>query len=292
MATLRDIYDATHPEGNVGSDLTIIADGTNFAVNGRCHYSFDTNSRYVSYYLTDPADWLPQLRVLVNNPEVACEQAAKSVQITMGNPTFGVPMKNGSDLHFVGRMYLYVEAFLSEAERAELLAAGAERGLSIELRDLQWLEAYNSSTRPLGFLSHDSRDKDNVARPLALELGRLLCPVWFDEYSLKVGDSLSESIDRGIREAPKCILILSPNFLANPGWSKAEFKAIMNRHIAEGSVILPVWHNVTRNDVYGYSSFLVDIVASDTSKGLDAVARDLSTVLKPTPKPDLESRAE
>jgi TIR domain len=210
----------------------------------------------------------------------------------MGNPTFGVPMKNGSDLHFVGRMYLYVEAFLGEAERAELLAAGTERGLSIELRDLQWLEAYNSSTRPLGFLSHDSRDKDNVARPLALELGRLLCPVWFDEYSLKVGDSLSESIDRGIREAPKCILILSPNFLANPGWSKTEFKAIMNRHIAEGSVILPVWHNVTRNDVYGYSSFLVDIVASDTSKGLDAVARDLATVLKPIRRPDLEPSAE
>jgi hypothetical protein len=133
----------------------------------------------------------------------------------------------------------------------------------------------------LAFLSHDSRDKDDIARPLAIELGRLVCPVWFDEYSLKVGDSLSDSIDRGIREAAKCILLLSPNFLSNPGWSKAEFKAIVNRHIAEGAVILPVWHNVTRDDVYGYSSFLVDIVASNMSKGVEAVARDLAAVLRP-----------
>ena len=57
----------------------------------------------------------------------------------------------------------------------------------------------------------------------------------------------------------------------------------MNRHINEGAVILPVWHNVTRDDVYNYSSFLVDIVASNTDKGIEAVARDLSAVLKPPP---------
>lgn len=275
MATLREIYDATHPELNAGTNLTIIADGRSFVVDGRCHYSFDTNTRYVSYYVSDPVDWFPQVRALVNNPEVACVHARGSVHLTMGNPALGIPMQNAHDLRFAGRMYLYVEASLSEDDRGELSQAGRERGLSIELRDLRWLEAYNASTRPLAFLSHDSRDKDDVARPLAIELGRLLCPVWFDEYSLKVGDSLSDSIDRGIREAAKCILILSPSFLANPGWSKAEFKAIINRHIAEGAVILPVWHNVTRDDVYGYSSFLVDIVASNMSKGRETVARDL-----------------
>jgi hypothetical protein len=281
VATLREIYDATHPELNAGANLTIMADGKSFVVNGRCHYSFDTNTSYVSYYVQDPGAWLPQFRVLVNNPEAACEQAQGSVHLTMGNPALGIPMQSAHDLRFAGRMYLYVEALLSEEERGKLLQAGKERGLSIELRDLRWLETHNSSTRPLAFLSHDSRDKDDVARPLAIELGRLLCPVWFDEYSLKVGDSLSESIDRGIREAAKCILILSPSFLANPGWSKAEFKAIINRHIAEGDVILPIWHNVTRDDVYGYSSFLVDIVASNTRKGVEAVARDLAVVLRP-----------
>jgi hypothetical protein len=200
--------------------------------------------------------------------------------MVMGNPSLGVPMRSASDLTFAGRVYLYVEAVVNDAERNEILAAGTQLRLNVELRDLKWRETYTTSTRPLAFLSHDSRDKDEVARPLVSQLGRLLCPVWYDEYSLRVGDSLSESIDRGIRESPKCVLILSPNFLSNPGWSKAEFKAIVNRHIDEGAVILPVWHNVTRDDVYTYSSFLVDIFASNTAKGLEAVARDLCAVLK------------
>jgi hypothetical protein len=113
MATLREIYDATHPELNGGADLTIVADGRSFVVNGRCHYSFDTNTRYVSYYAADPTDWFRQFRVLVNNPEAACEQARGSVHLTMGNPAMGIPMQDAHELHFAGRVYLYVEASLT-----------------------------------------------------------------------------------------------------------------------------------------------------------------------------------
>jgi hypothetical protein len=37
--------------------------------------------------------------------------------------------------------------------------------------------------------------------------------VWYDEFSLKVGDSLRESIEKGIKECKKCILILTQNYL-------------------------------------------------------------------------------
>lgn len=281
MATLRDVFGGTHPEGNVARDRTVVASGRSFVLNARCHFSFETNSRFVSYFVSEPDEWQAQFRVLVNNPRVACDDMDQSVEFSMGNPSLGVPMRNAKALLFTGRMYLYVETALNDADRAELLAAGQERGLSIELRDLNWLAAYNASSRPLAFLSHDSRDKDEVARPLVEQLGTLLCPLWYDEYSLRVGDSLTESIDRGIRESPKCVLILSPHFFENSGWTKAEFKAVMNRHIQEGAIILPVWHDVTRDDVYAYSSFLVDIVASKTSSGLATVARELAAVLKP-----------
>jgi TIR domain len=282
MATLRDVYTSSHLEGNFGDDLTFEDSVGSFTVNARCHFSFETNTRYASYFLEDPSGWQRQFGVLLGNAQAACDHADSCVQLSMGNPTFGVTMENSTELLFVGRTYLYAEVRLTEEERTELVAAGKARGLSIELRDLKWLDAYNSSTHPLAFLSHDSRDKEDVARPLSLELGRLLCPVWYDEYSLKVGDSLTESIDRGIRQAQKCVIVLSPHFLENPGWSKAEFKAIMNRHIEEGAVLLPVWHNVTRDDVYGYSSFLVDIYGSNTKKGIEAVAADLYRVLKPS----------
>src|SRR5487761_1552114 len=204
MATLRDIYQSNHPEGNFGSTFTATGGGQSFTIEGRCHFSFDTNTRYVSYFVSEPVDWLAQFRILVNDPQVACRTADQNVQVWMSNPTLGIPPQLASDLPFVGRMYFYAEVTLGDQDRAELFAAGKERSLSIELRDLRWLEAYNASNKPLAFLSHDSRDKEDVARPLVTELGRLLCSVWYDEYSLKVGDSLTESIDRGIREANKC----------------------------------------------------------------------------------------
>jgi hypothetical protein len=279
MATLREIYESAHREGNVGTDLTWASGEHSFTVHGRCHFSFDTNTRFVSYFVTEP-DWQTKVSVLMSSPEEACAQTDQSVEVSMGNPTLGIEMQKSRDLRFAGRVYLYVEALVTEEDRADLLREGNERGLSIELRDLTWLHSYNASTRPMAFLSHDSRDKEDVARPLVSALGRLGCSVWYDEYSLKVGDSLSESIDRGIREAPKCIVLLSPNFMSNPGWSKAEFAAIMNRHIHEGDVILPVWHDVAYNDVYSYSSFLVDVKASKTRSGVESVAGELASVLQ------------
>ena len=42
--------------------------------------------------------------------------------------------------------------------------------------------------RPAAFICHDSRDKERVARPIAEGLSRLACPVWYDEFSLDVGE--------------------------------------------------------------------------------------------------------
>ena len=44
------------------------------------------------------------------------------------------------------------------------------------------------------FISHASEDKDEVLRPLAIELKRSGLKVWFDETALQIGDSLRESI--------------------------------------------------------------------------------------------------
>ena len=48
------------------------------------------------------------------------------------------------------------------------------------------------------FICHASDDKESLVRPLAEALRQLGAAVWYDEFSLDVGDSLSESIGRGI----------------------------------------------------------------------------------------------
>ncbi len=130
--------------------------------------------------------------------------------------------------------------------------------------------------KPLAFISHDSRDKNTIAEPLAIRLAKLMCPVWYDEFSMQVGDSLRESIEKGIRDCHRCVLILTPNFLANGGWSKKEYDSIFTRELIERKkVILPVWHEVKPKDVYEYSPALADKVAVQWADGINEVARKL-----------------
>jgi hypothetical protein len=134
----------------------------------------------------------------------------------------------------------------------------------------------NKWEKPRAFISHDSRDKTSIAEQIAVQLQRLMCPVWYDQFSLRVGDSLRESIETGLKECHKCILVLTPNFLNNKGWSKREYDSIFTREIVEQKkVILPVWHEISAQDVYQYSPILADRVAVQWSLGLEEVARKL-----------------
>lgn len=102
----------------------------------------------------------------------------------------------------------------------------------------------------------------------------------YDEYALKPGDSSSESIDKGIKECKKCILIISPNFIANDGWTQKEFKSIVTKEMIEKQkVIIPIWVNVTPKDVYDYDAALADTFAINWNKGTDSVCNQLASVL-------------
>ena len=124
--------------------------------------------------------------------------------------------------------------------------------------------------------------QDGLVKPLVQALSKLMCHVWYAEYALKVGDSLRESIENGLKETRKCILVLSPNFLSNAGWAKAEFDSVFTREILEGQkVFLPIWHNVTKREVYEYSPRLADKFALASTIGPENLARELHNVLNP-----------
>jgi len=103
-----------------------------------------------------------------------------------------------------------------------------------------------------------------------------MCPVWYDEFSLKVGDRLRESIEKGLKECKKCVLVLSPQFFGNTGWTRVEFNSIFTRELIEKEdFLLPVWFGVTKEQVYEYSPSLADRVAADWSLGEEEVVRRL-----------------
>ena len=113
-------------------------------------------------------------------------------------------------------------------------------------------------------------------------MSKLMCPVWYDEYSLEVGDSLRANIEKGLKETTKCVIVLSPHFLSNDGWGKAEFDSIFTREILEENVMLPVWHNVNVQDVYEYCPRLADKVGLNSDVGPKELARKLVNAVKKT----------
>ena len=62
------------------------------------------------------------------------------------------------------------------------------------------------------FISHASEDKEDFVRPLAEKLQKCGVKVWYDEFELKMGDSLSDSINRGLQESKYGIIVLSQAF--------------------------------------------------------------------------------
>jgi len=114
------------------------------------------------------------------------------------------------------------------------------------------------------FISHASDDKDDLVRPLAEGLRAAGRSVWFDEFELKVGDSLRRSIDHGLSRSRFGIVILSPSFFAK-NWPHYELDGLVAKEVAGGKVILPIWHKVSKDEVLRYSPTLADRVALNTA---------------------------
>lgn len=94
------------------------------------------------------------------------------------------------------------------------------------------------------FLSHASEDKAEVGAPLARKLRSWGVNVWYDDFILQIGDSLSEKIDYGLANSRKGVVVLSHNFFEKK-WTKRELRGLIAREIDDQQLILPVWHNIT-----------------------------------------------
>jgi hypothetical protein len=180
------------------------------------------------------------------------------------------------DIQLSKRVFIYSETELPDGGLEKLKQTGAQCGYEVQFRSKKYAMEREKIEKPLAFISHDSRDKDAVARPTAIGLHKMICPVWYDEFSLKVGDHLRESIEDGLKKCKKCILILSQNFLSNNGWTKKEFDSIFTREILEEKkLVLPVWCGVNKEQIYEYSPSLLNVVGINWSKGEDEVIRKL-----------------
>src|SRR5216683_681793 len=104
--------------------------------------------------------------------------------------------------------------------------------------------------------------------------------VWLDEYELHVGESLRRKIDEGIASSLFGVVIVSPRFFER-NWPQRELDGMVARgEGSEGIRVLPVWHDITQEQVASKSPMLAGIVAAKTADGLEHVVDQLTYWLR------------
>ncbi|MDF2629825.1 MAG: hypothetical protein K0R39_3656 [Symbiobacteriaceae bacterium] len=135
------------------------------------------------------------------------------------------------------------------------------------------------------FISHASEDKERFVRPLARLLSEMGVRVWYDEFTLTMGDSLSRSIDKGLASSRYGIVVISPAFMKKK-WPEYELRGLVAMELGADRKLLPVWHNVSRDEVLEFSPPLADKVALDTTKH---DAWDISLRVASIVRPDIHT---
>ncbi len=134
-----------------------------------------------------------------------------------------------------------------------------------------FLESFERLARPYAyvFFCHASEDKP-VVRELARVLKTLGTEVWFDEWEIRVGDSIVQKIDDALGHVTHLIVCLSQKSVNKP-WVKKELSAALMRQLAKASIrILPILL-----DDCEIPTILADIKYASISKGIPMLVDEL-----------------
>ncbi len=148
------------------------------------------------------------------------------------------------------------------------------RPLRQEVKSVDTTEYYDV------FVSHATEDKEEVARPIANALVELGLQVWYDEFELRIGDSLRHKIDYGLTRSRFGIVILSPSFFAK-SWPQYELDGLVTMEMTGEQTILPLWHRLTKDDVIRESPSLANKIARSTSQfTIEQIADEIADVIR------------
>ena len=107
--------------------------------------------------------------------------------------------------------------------------------------------------------------------------------VWYDDFELKIGNSLRRNIDRGIASSRFGIVVLSKAFFGK-GWPNYELDGLVTKSVNGEQVLLPIWYNITKDEVVSYSPSLADKLARNTTtQTVEEIAEEIVEVVRGEP---------
>jgi|GEM_PF-2812426 len=226
---------------------------------------------------------------LIGKPEEKSETRQHSIIVGISSTLCWVWALNDSDLIKVlfeyGKRHIENKMKLGELEIEEKLYLSTSNSLDKNSFDIsripnpkgfsfEVLMADNETKRKKwdAFLSYASED-ESTARLLYDRLTAKGLSVWYDKSILTIGDSLLKKIDEGLASSRFGIVILSHSFFMKD-WPQKELDGLVQREIDGKKVILPIWHEITREEVAKYSPILVGRFAGKT-QDIDELVKNL-----------------
>lgn len=140
------------------------------------------------------------------------------------------------------------------------------------------------------FICHASEDKEPFVRPLAEALRAQHIEVWYDEFALKLGDSIRQSIDRGLLQSRFGVVVFSKAFF-DKKWPQYELDGLVEREMKGGHrVLLPIWHGVTHDEVMKFIPSLAGRKAALSSAGIEQAVEQILEIVRPQGSPLIQAR--
>ena len=131
------------------------------------------------------------------------------------------------------------------------------------------------------FVSHAWEDKEGFVDEFVAELEKLGIKVWYDKQRIKWGDSMRTRIDDGLKKSKFGIAVISPDYIAEGKyWTKAELDGLFQLESVNGKMLLPIWHNITKQQVMDYSPIVASKLAMTTaSMTAEEIAKEMRSLL-------------
>jgi hypothetical protein len=223
-------------------------------MNGANFSNYKNGRRY--QYIGGLAKCSP-LRLRI--PDSGHWHIAIDMQGLRGSPKASVRVLPGAP-HEVQEAPLYCDPSLTQDDSQPGMA-GAEQGHDV-------------------YIIHVSEDKDDVVRPLYEALSGEGLAVLYDEFSLRMGDCLRQKIDKGLAVCRAGLVVLSPYFMGKR-WANYELDGVVTRIVSGEKILLPIWHNITKQQLLDYSPSLAKNVARSTATHtVGEISKEIAELLK------------
>jgi hypothetical protein len=152
MTTIRDFFERDFGTLSVGKALPTrnLATAASFELQGRVHYDYDANAKFVSYFI--PRETHPmEIATLALQKHADILTGVEGVECSSRLP--GERVTSSRELRFTGRVFLYMENGLSEPEIDGLESLGKQLGLAVRYRGPVYAAERTALEKPWAFIS-------------------------------------------------------------------------------------------------------------------------------------------